>query len=61
MKIVNEEVGWVGEACDRQTNEMVTTAQSLPFSPSQRPDLLGNQNKLNMGLRAGGYLIFFAF
>ena len=33
LKIVNEEVGWVGETCDRQTNEMVTTAQSLPFSP----------------------------
>ena len=32
---------------------MVTTAQSLPFFPSQRPDLLGNQNKLNTGLRAG--------
>ena len=43
----------MGEACDRQTNEMVTTAQSLPFSPSQRPDLLDNQNKLNMGLRDG--------
>ena len=53
LKIVNEEVGWVGETCDRQTNEMVTTAQSLPFSRSQRPDLLGNQNKLNTGLRAG--------
>ena len=43
----------MGEACDRQTNEMVTTAQSLPFSPSQRPDLLDNQNKLNTRLRAG--------
>ena len=55
MKIVNEEVGWLGEACDRQTNEMVTTAQSLPFSPSpsQRPDLPGNQNQLNTGLRDG--------